>query len=252
MPVMEWRDEGVLLAVRRHGESAAIIEVLTPAHGRHAGVVRGGAGRRMAPILQPGAQLDLTWRARLDDHIGTFTAEPLRNRAAAVLNDRLALAGLSAICEMLVFALPERAPAPAIYAPSLALLDLLAQTPDWPVAYLKWELRLLDELGFGLDLSACAVTGATTGLVHVSPRSGRAVTAVGAGKFADRLLPLPACLTTAGAAAPPADILAGLRTTGHFLEHHLPRRTGAHSIPAARGRLVDLLARQSAAGASTI
>ncbi len=242
---MEWRDEGLLLAVRPHGESAAIIEVFTEAHGRHAGVVRGGTSRRVAPILQRGAQLDLAWRARLEEHIGSFTVEPVRSRAATALGDRRALAGLSAVTALLAFCLPERAPHPALYRRSVALMDLLPEAELWPLAYLRWELALLEEMGFGLDLSACAVTGATEGLAYVSPRTGRAVTRAAAGDWADRLLPLPPCLVGAGEAEED-EIAQALGTTGHFLHHHLAPQLGDRPLPQARQRYVDLLARESA------
>ena len=171
---MEWRDHGILLSTRRHGETAAIIEVFTEDHGRHAGVVRGGASRKIAPVLQPGAQLDLAWRARLEDHIGTFHVEPLRSRAAAAMSGRLALAGLNAVCALVGFCLPEREAHGRLYRQTERLLDLLGQDEIWPLAYLRWELALLEETGFGLDLSACAVTGAQDDLVYVSPKSGRA------------------------------------------------------------------------------
>lgn len=237
---MEWRGEGLLLAVRRHGESAAIIEVFTEAQGRHAGVVPGGASRRMAPVLQPGAQLALVWRARLDDQLGTFAVEPLRGRAARVLADPPALAALASVCALLAFALPERAPHPALYAASVALLDRIAGAGDWPAAYLRWERRLLEEAGFGLDLSACAVTGAAEGLAFVSPRSGRAVSRAGAGEWAARLLPLPPCLA-AEVPGSPAEVLEGLRTTGHFLHRRLAPALGERPLPAARARLVAAL-----------
>ena len=180
---MEWRDHGILLSTRRHGETSAIIEVFTEAHGRHAGVVRGGTSRKIAPILQPGAQLDLLWRARLEDHIGSYQVEPLRSRAAAALSGRLALAGLNAVTALLSFCLPEREPHAALYARSEQLLDLLGQDEIWPLAYLKWELALLDDMGFGLDLGQCAATGTTEDLIYVSPKSGRAVSRAGAGDW---------------------------------------------------------------------
>lgn len=238
---MDWRDEGVLLAVRKHGESAAIIEVFTPSRGRHAGVVRGGAGRRMAPVLQPGAQLDVAWRARLEDHLGAYTVEPLQGRAAEVMGDPLALAGLTAVCSLLTFCLPEREPHPELYARSIALLDALGAA-QWGYAYLRWELALLDEMGFGLDLSACAVTGKNDDLAYISPRTGRAVTRTGAGDWADRLLPLPASLLGRSDAGS-EDVLNGLSVTGHFLSGHLARALGEKPLPAARQRLVDRLAR---------
>ena len=149
---MEWREEGLLLSQRRHGESAAIIEVFTEGHGRHAGIVHGGASRKIAPILQPGTQLDLTWRARLEDHLGTFSAEPVRSRAAFLMGDRLLLAGLNALTALLGFALPEREAHPALYAHTIAVLDMMEDSPFWTLGYLRWEMALLEELGFDLDL----------------------------------------------------------------------------------------------------
>jgi DNA repair protein RecO (recombination protein O) len=231
---VDWRDQGVLLSARRHGETAAIIDVFTALHGRHAGVVRGGGSRRVMPLLQPGAQLDLAWHARLDEHLGTFAVEPLASRAG-LMADRAALAGLNAVCALVIHALPEREAHPALYPATQALLDAFAGQ-GWGLDYLRWELLLLEELGFGLDLSRCAVTGATEGLTHVSPRTGRAVTLAGAGDLADRLLPLPACLT--GGPVDPAGLAQGLALTGHFLTREL----GAHCpLPQARSRLVALL-----------
>lgn len=240
---MDWRDHGILLTSRRHGETAAIIEVFTEGHGRHAGVVRGGASRKTAPILQPGAQLDVLWRARLEEHIGTFQVEPLRSRAAAAFSGRLALAGLNAVVSLLSFCLPEREPHPTIYKQTEQLMDLLGQDEIWPLAYLRWELAMLEELGFGLDLSVCAVTGAREGLVYVSPKTGRAVSGEGAGEWADKLLPLPPCLRGEGA-APDAEIAAGLQTTGYFLEHRLAPSLGHHPLPEARARFLDQFTRQ--------
>jgi DNA repair protein RecO (recombination protein O) len=237
---MDWRDEGVLLSMRPHGESAAIIEVLTALHGRHAGVVRGGASRKMAATLQSGTGLALEWRARLDDHIGSFTVEPLRSRAH-LLSDRLALAGLMAACALLRVALAEREPHPVLFPATLDLFDRLGAA-GWTSAYLRWELRLLEELGFGLDLSACAVTGLVEDLAYVSPKTGRAVTRAGAGDWADRLLPMPAGLV-GDAVLPPADVLTGLRLTGFFLDRGLRPVLHDKPLPEARARLLDLLSR---------
>lgn len=239
---MEWRDQGILLSVRPHGESAAIIDVLTPQRGRHAGVVRGGASRRLAPILQPGAQLDLCWRARLEDHLGAFTVEPVRSRAALVMDDRLALAGLNAVISLLLFALPEREAHGDLYQRTETLLDLMGARDVWPLAYLRWEMALLQDLGFGLDLSACAVRGARANdLSYVSPRSGRAVSRAGAGDWADRLLPLPPCMLGHGS-APDDDIAEGLRTTGYFLHNRLAPELGDKLLPDARARFITRFA----------
>ncbi len=240
---MDWRDHGILLTSRRHGETSAIVEVFTEAHGRHAGVVRGGTSRKIAPILQPGAQLDLLWRARLEEHLGTFQVEPLRSRAAAAFSGRLALAGLNTVVALLSFCLPEREPHPAIYKQTEQLMDLLGQDEIWPLAYLRWELALLDELGFGLDLSACAVTGATTGLVYVSPKTGRAVSAAGAGDWADKLLPLPPCLRGEGS-APDPEVADGLHTTGYFLQHRVAPSLGHTPLPEARARFIERFTRR--------
>ena len=238
---MEWRDQGAVLAVRRHGESSAIVELFTAEHGRHAGVVRGGAGRRMAPLLQPGAQLEVTWRARLEDHLGAFTVEPLKSRAE-LMGDRGALAGLNAVTALLHFALPEREAHPALYRRTISVLDMLGTSELWPLAYLRWEMALLEDLGYGLDLSACAVTGTCDDLAYVSPKSGRAVSAEGAGDWADRLLPLPPEMLGAGDGAR-ENVMAGLRTTGHFLHRWLAPALGDRPLPEARARLIERLAR---------
>ena len=240
---MEWRDQGALLSVRRHGETSAIIEVFTAERGRHAGVVRGGTSRRIAPILQPGAQLDVTWRARLDAHIGSYKVEPLKSRAGAVMGDRLALAGLNAMCALLLFCLPERESHPRLYRRTVMVLDMLGLNEAWPLAYLRWELALLDEMGFGLDLASCAVNGTTDDLAFVSPRSGRAVSAAETGNWAEKLLPLPPALLGHGDANF-RGISQGLVTTGYFLEHWLAVQLGNRPLPPARQRLVDAIARQ--------
>ena len=238
---MDWRDEGVLLAVRRHGETSSIIEVFTLGHGRHAGIVHGGASRRLAPLLQPGAQLDVAWRARLDEHLGSYAVEPLRSRAA-LMSDRLALAGLNSICALLTFLLPEREAHGALYGATIGLLDRIGAGEGWAVDYLRWELGLLEEMGYGLDLSSCALTGSRDDLAYVSPKSGRAVAREAAGEWEDRLLPLPACLLGQGPAAA-GDIADGLRLTGYFLEHRIAPELGSRPLPEARRRLVTLLSR---------
>ena len=238
--MIEWRDGGVLLAVRKHGENAVIIDVLTQSHGRHAGVVRGGAGRKQAPVLQPGAQLDLVWKARLEEHLGSFTVEPLRSRAAQVMTDPLALAGLSSTVGLLCFSLPEREIYPKLYTISVNLLDLMCVTDAWPLAYLQWEIQLLEMLGFGLDLSRCAVSGGIDDLTYISPKTGRAVAAHHAGEWKTRLLPLVPCMKGEGNAQN-NEISEGLRTTGYFLEKWLAPSLGDRPLPVARQRLVDRL-----------
>lgn len=238
---MDWRDEGVLLTVRRHGESAAIIDAFTAGHGRHAGVVRGGASRRMAPLLQPGAQLSLEWRARLEDHLGSYRPELIRSRAATLMADGDALAGMAAVAALLTAWLPEREPHAPLYAATIDLLDAMGSAPDWREAYVGWELLLLAELGYALDLGRCAATGATEGLAFVSPRTGRAVSAEAAVPYADRLLPLPRFLGGAD-----GGVAEGLRLTGHFLAAWVAPAFGAHAPPEARARLAERLSRPAA------
>lgn len=238
---MEWQAEGTVLARRAHGETAVILDVLTDLHGRHLGLVPGGASRTRAAMLQPGSRLDLRWRARRDDQLGTFAVEPVRLRSG-LMADPLALAGLNAVCSLLVFALPERDPHPALVADTERLLDRMETGADWGADYLHWEIRLLDEMGFGLDLSACAVTGAPDGLAYVSPKSGRAVSREGAGEWADRLLPLPGILGGAGDNRA-QDLAEGLTITGHFLTVRLAGELVGRPVPPARQRLVDRLLR---------
>jgi DNA repair protein RecO (recombination protein O) len=246
---MEWRDEGILLCVRRHGESSAIIEVLTSRLGRHAGLVRGGAGKTHGPVLQPGAQLSLEWNARLADHLGTFKVDLIRARAAAIMADRDALAALNAVSALIVRLLPEREPNPAIYAATLALVNALgAVERSWPARYAAWELTLLDALGFGLDLESCAATGQRDELVYVSPRSGRAVSHAAGAPYAASMLPLPQFLIGGG---PPGispgigpgigEVREALRLTGYFLKSRVCPAFELDQLPGARTRLVRLL-----------
>lgn len=241
--MIEWRDQGILLSSRRHGETSAIIDVFTPEQGRHTGVVRGGTSRKIAPILQPGAQLDVLWRARLDEHIGSYQVEPVRSRAAAAMSNRLALAGLNAVTALLAFCLPEREPHPELYRTSEHLLDLLEQADLWPLAYLRWEMQLLAEMGYALELETCAVTGSSEHLVYVSPKSGRAVSRGAAGEWADRLLPLPPVMRRQGDGSD-EEIAQAFQTTGYFLSEHLAKDLGGNPLPEARHRFVEAFKRR--------
>lgn len=218
---MEWHDEGLVLGVRRHGETSALVEVLTLGHGRHAGLVKGGRSRRLRPVLQPGNQVAVTWRARLEDHLGTFTIEPVALRVAALIDDSgklAALSSLTALCRLL----PEREPHERLYEAASILLSALEEGDHWPALMVRWELGFLDELGFGLDLSRCAATGSADDLVYVSPKSARAVSAAAGVEWHDKLLKLPGFLLGRQAgSAETEDIAAGFRLTGHFLNRHV-------------------------------
>ncbi len=182
--------------------------------------------------------------ARLETHLGNYAVEPIRSRSATILADRLTLAALNSVCALLAFALPEREAHPVLYHQSVTLFDLLGNTDGWPLAYLRWEMALLEELGFGLDLRRCVVTGNREDLAFVSPKSGHAVSAEGAGEWASRLLPLPLCLLGQGP-APDHEINQGLRLTGHFLNNWLAPSLGNKPLPAARQRFVDAYQRHS-------
>lgn len=249
---MEWTDEAVVLARRRHGESAAVVSLLTRAHGRHAGLVHGGMGRRARPLYEPGNRLRARWRARLPEHLGSWSCELVESRAAALLDDPGRLAALASATALVERALPEREPHPALYEALDRLLARLAEgAPAWRSAYVRWEAALLGELGFGLDLARCAVTGAAETLRWVSPRTGRAVSEAGAEGYRERLLPLPSFLrdgTAEPAADDPAAVLAGLRLTGHFLERHaFAQAAGPAGLPEGRARLLARLQREAGA-----
>lgn len=239
---MEWADEAVVLAVRAHGEHSAVLDVLTRTHGRHAGLVRGGASRKARAALQPGNSLHVVWRARLAEHLGNFAAEPLQARSGVLIEDRQRLIGLNAFTAMVRTALPEREPHEGVFEAGLVLLDaMVSQEPtDWLALYVRWEVGLLKELGFGLDLSGCAVTGQREDLTHVSPKSGRAVSSGVAEPYRDRLLELPPFLLGAKNAVGQGDIRAGLSLTEHFLAHRVFYPHGG-DLPAARVRLQELV-----------
>ncbi len=237
---MEWSDEGIVLSARRHGEAAAIVTLLTPAHGRHAGLVRGGAGRRQRGVLQPGNRVAARWRARLAEHLGTLTCELTDALAAPHLGDPLRLAGLSAACALADWALPEREPHAVIHDGLLHLIKSLSGD-DWPRLYVMWEVDLLRELGFGLDLESRAATGRADTLAFVSPKTGRAVSLSAGEPYRDRLLALPPFLTGSAASTSPRDIVDGLALSAHFLERHVLAVAGRR-LPAARLRLAERLA----------
>lgn len=245
---MDWQDEGILIVVRRHGESAAIIEVLTRDHGRHAGVVRGGGSRKMAPVLQPGTRLAVEWSARLEEHLGSFRVDPMPGSIAPIMADRTALAALGSMAALVSVSLPEREAHPRLFAACLELLGSLGAAPEWPALYAAWELALLGDLGFGLDLSRCAATGATDDLVWVSPKTGRAVSREAGAPWAARLLPLPRFLIEEiSAPPPPENVAAALHLSGFFLEARLAPTLAREKLPDARARAVDAILRKNTA-----
>jgi DNA repair protein RecO (recombination protein O) len=243
---MEWRDTGFVLAARRHGENAAIIELLTRERGRHAGLVRGAQSPRLRAVLQPGNEVAAVWRGRLSEHLGTLSCELMRAHAARILNDPDRLAALSAAVGLVAAALPEREPQAEVFASFAALIDSLDSDTDWPARYVGWERDLLAALGFGLDLGRCAVTGATADLAYVSPRTGRAVSRAAGLAYHDKLLNLPSFLWCDGPTGRD-QIALGLALTEHFLVQHVFAPHG-RPLPAARLRLAERMRRAAAAG----
>ena len=243
---MEWRDIGFVVAVRRHGESALIVELLTREHGRHLGLVHGGQSPKVRAVLQPGNQVAAAWRGRLFEHLGAIGCELVRANAGRFIDDPDRLAGLSAAAAMVAATLPEREPHADVFAAFAALLEAFDSAPDWPVHYVGWECSLLSALGFGLDLTRCAATGVTSELAYVSPRTGRAVSRSAGLPFHDKLLALPEFLWR-DIPADEVQIGQGLRLTEHFLLHHVLLPQGK-TLPAARVRLAERMRLRPAAG----
>lgn len=232
-----WEDEAIVLAARPHGEGHAIVSVLARAHGHWRGHVRGGAASRQRGIWQPGNILAVSWSARLADQLGHLAGEPLAAAAAAAMDDPWSLALLASACAVAESALPEHEPHPLAYAGLVRLLARIGEGRALAPDYVRWEVALLAELGYGLDLSACALTGRRERLAYVSPRTGRAVTAEAAAEWADRLFVLPGYLCGDRPAAP-GEVAAGLRLTGHFLARDV-FGLAHRAVPAARLRLAE-------------
>jgi DNA repair protein RecO (recombination protein O) len=236
---MHWSDEGVVLGARPHGETGAVLELFTRRHGRHLGFVHGGRSRKLRPVLQVGNHVQVAWKARLSDQLGYFGIELTRGFAALAMEEPAALAALTSMAA-LARLLPERDPHLQLFEVTLFVLGFLNEQAVWPALVARWELVLLEELGFGLDLAVCAATGSTRDLTHVSPRSGRAISAAAAEPYKDRLLALPAFLRGPQAPVTGADLAAAFALTGHFLEARV-LRPRALQLPEARSRLLGYL-----------
>lgn len=241
---MQWTDEGIIIGTRRHGETSLIVELMTSAHGRHLGLVRGGRSRRVQPTLQPGNSVNATWRARLDGHLGHYTIEGTTQRAARLIEGATGLYGLQTLAALLRL-LPERDSHPKLYDGLAAILDYLDDPVIAGGLIVRFELKLLDDLGFGLDLSECAATGGNDDLAYVSPKTGRAVSRSAGEPYHDRLLRLPAFLLEAPSEArPDAQAVAeAFHLTGYFLARHVyePR---ALEPPEARAAFLSLIVRK--------
>ena len=221
---MEWHDEGLILGVRKHGETSAIVELMTPGHGRHLGLVRGGRSKRMRPVLQPGNSVTVRWHARLEDHLGTYTVEPEELRAAQFMTSQSAIYGIQLLASHLRL-LPERDPHIGLYRAAKVIVENFELPEIAASLMVRFELALLDELGFGLDLSACASTGNTASLTYVSPKSGRAVSQEAGEPWSDRMLTLPGFLNSYdsewGRIPGHEELQNGFALSGFFLNRHI-------------------------------
>jgi DNA repair protein RecO (recombination protein O) len=246
---MQWSDEGIIIGTRRHGETSLIVELMTPTHGRHLGLVRGGRSRARQPLLQPGNSVLATWRARLDSHLGHYAVEGTTERAARLIESAAGLYGIQALAALLRL-LPERDPHPKLYDGLLAILDFLDDPLIAGGLIVRFELKLLDDLGFGLDLDQCAATGANDDLAYVSPKTGRAVSRSAGEPYHDRLLPLPPFLMEAPSAARPdaEAVNDAFNLTGYFLARHVYEPRGLEPS-VARAAFIGLIARQREAAA---
>ncbi|MGJ8532846.1 MAG: DNA repair protein RecO [Alphaproteobacteria bacterium] len=239
---MEWTDRGTVLGVRRHGETSIILELMTEKRGRHLGLVRGGRSRKLQPVLQPGNDVTVTWRARLDEHLGTMTVEPLKSRAADIMQDRLALSALQMQTELLRL-LPEREPNTQLFTALQVCLEHLNAPSLLAELLIRLELAVLEELGFGLDLHQCVQSGSNSGLIYVSPKSGRAVGAAAGEPYKDLLLPLPQYLTLQHAATAERShetLSQGFALSQFFLQRHVYRPRGIQ-ISVQREEAVRLI-----------
>jgi len=245
---MNWNDEGIVLGIRRHGEANAILEVMTVEHGRHLGLVRGGAGSRLRPILQPGNAVRVEWRARLDEHLGHYTVEGLRLRTADLMAAAHAVYGVTHLAALCRF-LPERDPHGEVHEALGLILDHLGDRTVAAVLVARFELLMLTELGFGLDLEQCAATGATADLIYVSPKSGRAVSRAAGEPWRDRMLHLPAFLHHDDRAPGAEELTQAFALTGFFLTRHVlePRGLVMHD---ARASFISAVMREGTRAAS--
>lgn len=239
---MEWTDHGIVLSARRHGETSVVLSVLTEAHGQHAGLVRGGQSRQRRGLMEPGNLVAVTWRARLEEHLGNYIVELETSYAARLLDRAVQLAALASLCSTLDKCLAEREAVPQLFSDTLQLVHYLDRD-EFAARYVEWELSLLSELGFGLDLTSCAATGEVDDLIYVSPRSAQAVSRDAGTPYRDKLLKLPDFIN-GGTNPNHADILDGLRLTGYFLDRYVFQPHN-QPLPSARERFIHLMCREA-------
>ncbi len=240
---MNWEDEGILIELRNHGEKNSIIKVLTEKHGLCAGLVKGGQAKKYRSTLSPGAQLDLRWSARLPEHLGMFNLDVIKGRSTLFMGGKLQLFGFNSLCSMILMFLAEREPVEILYLETRDLIEAIETGSNWLKSYVIWEKNLLTEIGFGLELSVCAVTGSRQNLSHVSPKSGKAVCRKIAEPWKERLLKLPNFLISAESVtdAKAIELVEGLALTGHFFTNWALPEFNKVRLPDARIKLIDEL-----------
>ena len=237
---MDFQEEAFVLSARAHGDTGAVVDLLTQGHGRRSAYVAGGASRKMRPFLQPGARVVADYRARTSDHLGAARLEPMGEGPSALFDDALALTGLAAAAAVAQGALPEREPHPGVFLAFEALMAAFALPSVWPAIFVRFEAGLLDDLGFGLDLTRCAATGGVDDLIYVSPRTGRAVSRQAGAPYADKMLTLPPFMLGAQAGLVEGDVEAGFDLTGHFLEQFVFHALNK-PLPPARVWMIERL-----------
>ena len=237
----QWRDQGIVLSARGHGEAGAVVSLLTESHGRHAGYVQGGQSKRLRGVLEPGSMVSASWSSRVSDGLGAYALEQERHMAALLMHDPLKLAALQSACALCEAALPERQSHPGLFYGLKALIETMNED-IWAAAYVMWELALLREMGYGIELTKCAGGGDPESLEWVSPKSGHAVSRAAGAPYKEKLLPLPSFLKPQKGDVSDEEILKGLRLTGYFLEH---RAFAHHSrgVPEERLRFEERFAK---------
>jgi len=237
---MRWESNGLILNFFKYNEKSYILEIFTEEHGKHKGIIRGLHSKNKRSIIEPGNEVFATWSGRLETHLGNYNVEPIKLWSSHILQFKDKLSAISSICSLISLTMAERQPNPLIYFSSKKLIEIVASTRnDWIREYVFWEMQLLSEIGYGLDLERCAVTSKSSDLVYVSPSSGRAVTNEGAGDFKNKLLPLPKFMTNFKANYDNDDIYNALNLTEFFFKKRffLPNNL---NFPQSRNRLKEL------------
>ncbi len=240
---MEWLDEGIVLSTKTYGENSALVVIFTSENGLHSGLVRNASSKKLGVALQPSTQVAVRWYGRLEEHLGRFTLETIKSRADLFMSDRLLLSGFNSISTFCLSMLPERQSTRSFYNKTKLILDGMVVNENWPLFYLRWELNMLSELGFGLDLSKCVLTGSKSNLKYISPKSGRAVSADAGEFYKKKLLAFPSILNVEldRTNFSLSEVVEGLKITGFFIEKWLMDGAQFDNLLDIRGRFISIL-----------